>query len=137
MKTTTSKICRVLIPFLIIWAGETLTGDPYTSKLLLNCHSWWSVTVASGVVAVVWSLALAPESNPKLTIYNDPKHEFSVAVPVDWSFSKQSLPIWDHQELLLWTNPSDSKTLIFIEYTPVCDNYTSLGSFGTVDLLPK
>jgi len=48
-------------------------------------------------------------------------------------FSKESLPILDHQELLLWTNPSDSKTLIFIAYNLVHDDYTSLGSFGTVD----
>jgi len=77
-ETTTGKICRALIPILIIWAGEALTVDTYMSKLLLNCRSWWSVTVASGEVAVVGSLALAPESNPKLMTYNNPKHEFSV-----------------------------------------------------------
>jgi len=51
-ETTTGKICRALIPILVIWAGEALTVDTYMSKLLLNCRSWWSVTVASGAVVI-------------------------------------------------------------------------------------
>lgn len=75
------------------------------------------------------------------TSYNDPLHGFSIDVPDNWAHSTQTLP--DRRKIEVWTDPADVKTLLFVAYTPVRDDFTSLASFGSVDqvasqtILPK
>lgn len=76
------------------------------------------------------------------TRYEDQACKFSIDLPAGWTESVQTLP--DRRKIVLYIKPdSDQKTLIFLAYTPVRDDYTSLGSFGSVDevaeatILPK
>lgn len=77
----------------------------------------------------------------KLETYNDQSHGFSVDVPQEWAKTEQKL--FDRRKLLLWTAPEDPSINFFAAYTPVRDDFTSLGSFGSVDqvaaqtILPK
>ena len=49
----------------------------------------------------------------------------------------------DRRAIVIYTDPNESSTSIFIAYTPIRDDYTSLSSFGSVDqvatqtILPK
>ena len=82
------------------------------------------------------SLAAAP-----METFNDAKLGFSIQLPSDWKRTEQLLA--DRRKILVWTDPSDPATAVFIAYTPVRDDFTSLGSFGSVDqvaqtaILPK
>jgi hypothetical protein len=68
--------------------------------------------------------------------FEDPTWKFSVKVPTGWEQSVQSLP--DRRRIVLYIKPgSDQKTLFFIAYTPVRADFTSLGSFGSVDAVSR
>jgi len=75
------------------------------------------------------------------TKYDDPVHGFSIDVPANWAQSTQTLA--DRRYIQMWTDPDDVNTLLFIAYTPVRDDFTSLSSFGSVEqvaeqtILPK
>jgi hypothetical protein len=86
--------------------------------------------------------AAAAESVTPLAKYDDPSCKFSIDLPTEWTKSEQTLP--DRRRITLYIKPdSNQRTLIFIAYTPVRDDYTSLSSFGSVDevgqatILPK
>ena len=80
-----------------------------------------------------------------LNSIEDPNNGFKVSVPKSWTKSSQSLP--DRRKIDLYIDESapssEDKTLLFLAYTPVRDDFTSLGSFGSVDevaqstILPK
>jgi hypothetical protein len=102
----------------------------------------WIGGVAASSAAVFGVVAPAQASSPsKLSSFEDPKHGFSLKVPGEWTDSVQELP--DRRTIRFWTDPNDSQTFVFIAYTPVRDDFTSLGSFGSVDqvaaqtILPK
>lgn len=96
----------------------------------------WLHTTAAAPFLVVSTASAAD-----YTTYDDPTHGFSMEVPANWVQSTQSLP--DRRRIQVWTDPSDAQTLLFIAYTPVRDDFTSLASFGSVDqvaaqtILPK
>lgn len=76
-----------------------------------------------------------------LETFSDSAHGFSLQIPSKWQASTKEL--FDRRRLLVWTDPDDAAVAVFIAYTPVRDDYTSLGSFGSVDqvaaqtILPK
>jgi hypothetical protein len=102
---------------------------------------------SSVAVAVMGTslLLVNPETSnavSTLTKYEDSDCKFSINLPSDWPQSTQTLP--DRRRIVLYIKPdSDQKTLIFLAYTPVRDDFTSLSSFGSVDqvaqatILPK
>jgi hypothetical protein len=64
--------------------------------------------------------------------YQDADYGFKMKVPSDWQASVQALP--DRRKIALYIKPnSDQKTLVFLAYTPIRADFTSLGSFGSVD----
>jgi hypothetical protein len=68
----------------------------------------------------------------ELINYEDEQCKFSMKVPSTWEKSTQSLP--DRRKIVLYVKPdSDKKSLVFVAYTPVRSDFTSLGSFGSVD----
>lgn len=97
----------------------------------------WISWVASTAFLSVPSAANAAS----YTTYDDPIHGFRIDVPSGWAQSTQQLP--DRRKIQLWTDPGDTSALLFIAYTPVRDDFTSLSSFGSVDqvaaqtILPK
>lgn len=109
----------------------------------LSRRNWFDK--CAGVVGTGF-VVLFPESahaNNKLTLFEDTKHGFSMQVPSEWSYSEQNMPYPDRRTIKFWTDPTDSNTFLFIAYTPLRDDFTSLGSFGSVDqvayqtILPK
>jgi len=66
-------------------------------------------------------------------VLNDVKHGFRMNVPSQWTKQTQELP--DRRCIVIWTDPNDPKTALFIAYTPVRDDFTSLSSFGSVDVV--
>jgi PsbP len=106
-------------------------------------RDWLASTVLATTTSVlgfpVVTRALPPSQD--LTTYNDALHGFSIAIPSTWSKSETELN--DRRKIVVWGDPNDAKTALFIAYTPVRDDFTSLGSFGAVDqvaaqtILPK
>ena len=88
---------------------------------------------AAGIIAgsgCLWPSSAFAEEN--LVDFEDPVWKFSIKVPSGWDQSVQSLP--DRRKIVLYIKPdSNQKTLCFIAYTPVRADFTSLGSFGSVD----
>lgn len=89
----------------------------------------------------------AVEESDKLNLYTDKTCGFQMKIPSSWEKSEQTLP--DRRKIVLYIDGSssgdgnDDKNVIFIAYTPVRDDFTSLSSFGSVDevgqatILPK
>ncbi|GMI32686.1 hypothetical protein TrCOL_g5723 [Triparma columacea] len=73
--------------------------------------------------------------------YKDPNYNFVLSYPSDYIYTSQTLA--DRRVLQLFVSPTSPSTSLFISYTPVRDDYTSLSSFGSVDqvgqmtILPK
>ena len=67
--------------------------------------------------------------------FQDEDCGFEVKIPVSWEKSVQTLA--DRRKIILFIEPNtmeeEDKTLLFLAYTPVRDDFTSLSSFGTVD----
>lgn len=85
----------------------------------------------------------APASSD-LSLYTDKNCGFQLKVPASWEKTEQELQ--DRRTIVFFIDPKSGekdKNLIFIAYTPVRDDFTSLSSFGTVDqvaqqtILPK
>lgn len=84
-------------------------------------------------------------ANDSYSMYTDETAGFEVKTPSGWQKSEQSLP--DRRKIILFVNDNDAsstnKDLMFIAYTPVRDDFTTLSSFGSVDqvgqmtILPK
>lgn len=104
-----------------------LVTSSASATLLLS--PWWTTPLRVFAAENEW------------TTFNDSKNGFSIAIPSSWSQSEQEL--FDRRKIIVWTDPSDTSTAAFIAYTPVRDDFTSLGSFGSVDqvaaqtVLPK
>ena len=130
--------------------------DKTTTELAasLNRRDWLnevnrlglSAFVASSVVTscLFSSPQVASAASTSFKNYDDPVHGFSIDVPDSWEPSTQQLP--DRRKIQVWTDPTtneNGKSLIFVAYTPVRDDFTSLASFGSVDqvamqtILPK
>jgi len=101
--------------------------------------------IATSTAFVAATAGLAPAwavAAEQLQTFNDPTHNFSIQLPQKWTFQGEQKLV-DRRRLLVWTDPNDAATAVFIAYTPVRDDYTSLGSFGSVDqvaaqtILPK
>lgn len=100
--------------------------------------------LASSAAMAAAALLINPSNaraNDGLFKYEDPEYKFSVELP-DWEKSEQTLP--DRRKIVLYIKPdSNLKTLVFLAFTPVRADFTSLGSFGSVEdvaystILPK
>lgn len=99
---------------------------------------------------LVASAAIMPQlssASIDLLPYHDATCGFQIMVPSSWEQSTQQLP--DRRKIVLFAEkggenvPDKEKTLLFIAYTPIRDDYTSLSALGTVDqvgqmtILPK
>lgn len=90
-----------------------------------------SVALGTSAFLIDPSKAFAATSN-NLVELKDEVRKFTIKVPSDWDKTIQGLP--DRRQITLYIKPnSDQKTLMFFAFTPVRDDFTSLGSFGSVD----
>ena len=104
-----------------------------SSKLAITRRSWFgSAGVASVFIQGLNQEAMATD---KFVTFKDENCGFQIDVPAGWEVNEQSLP--DRRRIILFIDPADKdekdKTLLFIAFTPVRDDYTSLSSFGSVD----
>ena len=78
--------------------------------------------------------------NDQFGVYEDTVFNFQFKVPTAWKQNVQELP--DRRKIVLFTDEA-SVPIMFVAYTPIRDDFTSLGSFGSVDqvasqtILPK
>lgn len=106
------------------------------------------LSAASSVCILPLATAAAADVSPAdLRPYQDQNCRFEILVPSSWKQKELQLP--DRRKIILFTAdneeniPEKEKTLMFIAYTPVRDDYTSLSAFGTVEqvgqmtILPK
>jgi hypothetical protein len=106
--------------------------ETISDQIEISRRNWLS----SSVAAVASSLLLVNPSRANaadnLVEYKNTECKFSIKVPSGWENSIQELP--DRRKIVLYIDPtSNQKTLLFVAYTPVRDDFTSLGSFGSVD----
>ena len=72
--------------------------------------------------------------------YRDTTFNFMFKLPNGWTKAVQELP--DRRKIVLFSDDT-STPIMFVAYTPIRDDFTSLGSFGSVDqvaaqtVLPK
>lgn len=125
------------ITLLLLLIAKAALVEGYSAAFALNRRCF----LASGVSAAsAGALLPPPQANAaaspsvsKLVPFEDPKNGFSIQVPVDWVDSVRTLP--DRRTIRFWADPKDPTTFVFIAYTPVRDDFTSLGSFGSVEVV--
>lgn len=66
-----------------------------------------------------------------LKTYTDERYGVSIGLPDGWTAVPNQLG--DGRRLVLATDPNDESTNVFIAFTPIRPDYSSLGSFGTID----
>lgn len=94
------------------------------------------------------SIAFAADETAKLETYEDTDFNFRVQFPSSWTNTVQDLS--GRRKGIFYTDPNSKdpetdtiETLGFIAFTPLRDDFTGLGSFGSVDnvaqtvILPK
>ena len=112
-------------------------GMPFSSELsmhstVISRRSW----IGGLGIATAFSQSLtqiAQAADPKLVTYKDEACGFQIDIPAEWEMSEQSLA--DRRKIVFFIDPSRSeeKTLFFIAFTPLRDDFTSISSFGSVD----
>lgn len=113
-------------------------------KIVMSRNEFLGGTISSAVSLLVVNAELvhaSTEGTGAVRTFNDPTHGFSIQVPSNWVESSRILP--DRRKIQLWTNPTDPRVLLFVAYTPIRDDFTSISSFGSVEqvaaqtILPK
>ena len=100
-----------------------------------------SLAIATGLVSanVLPQQAIAIDGN-EFGMYQDTEFKIQFKVPSAWKQSVQELP--DRRKIVLFADENGVPKM-FVAYTPIRDDFTSLGSFGSVDtvasqtILPK
>ena len=87
-----------------------------------------AAAIAGPVMPVPPALAAA-----NLEQFSDTRYDVSFGVPEGWKARPQELP--DGRRLVLASDPADETNNIFVAYTPIRPDYSSLGSFGTIDFV--
>lgn len=107
-------------------------GETSRRNLLASVALGTSALLIDPSKAFAAAAAADTSSSNLLVEFKDVARKFSVKVPSDWDKTIQELP--DRRKITLYIKPnSNQKTLMFFAYTPVRDDFTSLGSFGSVD----
>lgn len=95
---------------------------------------------AAATIANIPLIANAEEGteSSSLALFQDTNVGFEMNVPSRWIQTEQKLP--DRRRLVLFLNNGEgvtkgSEDVVFVAYTPVRDDFTSLASFGSVDMV--
>ena len=130
-----SNASLLLAVFVASANAYTTPTPPTTSSSTTTSRRQWMNTATTALAApLVASFGLPTLANAAGTeVFNDVTHGFSIAVPSDWTKQEQTLN--DRRTITVWTDPKDPKTALFIAYTPIRDDFTSLSSFGSVDVV--
>lgn len=98
-------------------------------------RAFFAQSIASAAALSLPSIASAADSTEN---FDDADYGFRIRVPSNWESSTQQLS--GRRKAVFFTDPSSKdaesgniETLAFVAYTPLRDDFTSLGSFGSVD----
>ena len=131
---------KTVLAFSLGQANKATKTPTLLSESFLNRRQWLEASWATTTATTLGLSAPAIAATTQFSTYKDPTG-FTLQVPTEWTFSEQTLP--DRRQINVWTDPKDASTLLFVAYTPVRDDFTSLGSFGSDDqvanqsILPK
>jgi hypothetical protein len=113
--------------------GWKVASTPVKESSIETRRGFLASASAAALASTSW--LIGPQiagAEEDLVDYQDADCKFSIKVPAGWEKSVQSLP--DRRKIVLFFKPgSEQKTLMFIAYSPVRSDFTSLGSFGSVD----
>mmetsp|Transcript_25141 Transcript_25141/g.48099 ORF Transcript_25141/g.48099 Transcript_25141/m.48099 type:complete len:273 (+) Transcript_25141:153-971(+) len=148
--TTGSPLSRTLTSKLNL-SGDinSINIDEDVTAVAATRRSFVTRSLATIAVASLFSTPsyAAEESSSPTFTYEDPDYNFRIQVPSSWENTEQKLS--GRRKAAFFTDPTSKnaegtvETLGFIAYTPVRDDFTGLGSFGSVDnvaqttILPK
>jgi len=121
--------------------------DELIARRLFCTQSLATLAGASTILSSNPSISYASDS-AEYTNYDDTSYGFTMKTPASWLQTEQKLS--GRRKAIFFTDPNSKdpdtdtiKTLAFIAYTPLRDDFTSLASFGSVDevaqstILPK
>jgi len=107
--------------------------------------------VTSSLIAATAMTTMGGNANAAATtemkMFQDTECNFQLSIPSSWAFSEQMLG--DRRKIVFFVDTDsakvgdEDKTLLFIAYTPLRDDFTTISSFGSVDqvaqstILPK
>ena len=113
-------------------SGSHRESVKHADDVSLTRRSWFDYTAATLVSSAVF-LPIPALAADKFETYQNEGLGFKISVPASWEKSVQQLP--DRRSLTLFIDPTsgEDKTLMFIAKTPIQPDFTSLGSFGSVD----
>mgnify|MGYP002788105322 CR=1 FL=1 len=134
MLRTVSFIVCIIAAF--GYSPELQGSSPYAQRSTTSTRREFIESASSKATLLVSaSSILGPQvswAGDDLVEYQDNDCKFSILVPSTWEKTTQSLP--DRRKIVFFFKPdSERKTLLFVAYTPVRSDFTSLGSFGSVD----
>mmetsp|Transcript_31048 Transcript_31048/g.41031 ORF Transcript_31048/g.41031 Transcript_31048/m.41031 type:complete len:236 (-) Transcript_31048:407-1114(-) len=87
-----------------------------------------AAAMATSTMLVPQISEAAPQQTKKVS---DPLERFTFEVPSDWDESETIVS--GGRKVVVFTNPQKPETNAFYAFTPLRGDYTSLGSFGTLD----
>jgi len=114
----------------------TASAFSINDKATTSRRDWLASTItAPSAAAALLAFGLSPQQAlaADTTLFDDVQHGFSIAIPNSWASSKSVQELSDRRQIVVWSDPSNKGTALFIAYTPVRDDFTSLQSFGAVD----
>ena len=106
------------------------------SNNLVSRRSWiagGAAVLTTTFIPHVTQEAAAYSAAETFETYKDETCGFQISVPATWEKSEQSLP--DRRKIVFFMDPTklEEKTLLFVAFTPIRDDFTSISSLGTVD----
>jgi len=100
----------------------------------LSSSSSSSAPLSRRAILVGGGAALLPVHSAvaeSLETYTDSRYGVSFGLPAGWTAVPQQLA--DGRRLVIASDPKEESSNVFIAFTPIRPDYSSLGSFGTID----
>lgn len=127
---------------LLLTLGRLSAYQPATSSPLNRRQALAAAIAGTTAIGTNSIIPAAWAEENSYEVYKDVTNGFSFKVPTAWKPEEKTLS--DRRKINIWTDPSDQgSTSLFVVCTPIRDDFTSLGSFGSVDqvaeqtILPK
>lgn len=121
-------------PAMLASRSQASTSTLFAQDAETSRRSW--LVQSSAAAAALATGVLLPDAAlaADFQTYQNPVCGFQIDIPASWEKSIGQLP--DRRSITYFIDPAgdpESKTLFFLAKTPVRDDFTSLGSFGSVE----
>ena len=122
---------RLRVVLLLVVACSSLASA--LSRPGLPRRAVLSGAAACGAAAIVAPAAPVFVAAAPLKDYKDARYGVSMGIPDGWTATQNELP--DGRRIVTAADPNDIDTNVFLTFTPIRPDYSSLGSFGTIDFV--